>query len=406
MFQKILNCYTLPHHVIKRARIIFEANRNNNISAIARKEKTDRKTVRKWRKRALDFFEIFTWNSESEGEGEGEGSIEQNVRKLLELFQDQQRSGRPNVYTAQQVCEIIKVALEKPEQSDRPISHWTAWELADEVNKRNITDSISSRTVGRILNQVDIKPHRFSYWLNPNIKDQAEFKRKVIEICSIYQQAIKLNQQGINVVSVDEKTGIQALERMTPSKPVKQGSLEKIEFEYQRRGTLCLIPSFKVATGKIIQFRIGETRNEEDFAQHIRKTIEVDPNPHQSWIFIADQLNTHKSVSLVKLVAQLCAIEDDLGKTRKRGILKDMESREKFLTDKSHRIRFVYTPKHCSWLNQVEIWFGILEKKMLKRTSFNSQDKLKERLIDFIAYFNKTMSKPFKWTYSGKALKA
>jgi transposase len=322
----------------------------------------------------------------------------------LKLFQDQQRSGRPNVYTAEQVCEIIKVALEEPEKSGRPISHWTARELADEVNMRKITDSISNRTVGRILNQVDIKPHRISYWLNPNIEDQAKFKEKVMEICAIYREAIKLKQQGINVVSVDEKTGIQALERMKPSKPVRPGSPEKIEFEYQRRGTLCLIPSFEVATGKIIQYRIGETRDEEDFAQHIRKTIEI--NPQESWIFIVDQLNTHKSVSLVKLVAQLCAIEDDLGKKRKRGILKDMESREKFLTDKSHRIRFVYTPKHCSWLNQVEIWFGILEKKMLKRTSFNSQDKLQEKLIDFIVYFNKTMRKPFKWTYSGKALKA
>ncbi len=322
----------------------------------------------------------------------------------MKLFQDRQRSGRPNLYTAEQVCEIIKVALEKPEQSGRPISHWTARELADEVNIRNITDSISSRTVGRILNQVDIKPHKISYWLNPNIENLAEFKKYVREICSIYREAIKLKQQGTNVVSVDEKTGIQALERMKPSKPVRQGSPEKIEFEYQRRGTLCLIPSFEVATGEIIQYSIGETRDEQDFAQHIRKTIEV--NPHKSWIFIADQLNTHKSVSLVKLVAQLCGIENDLGKKRKRGILKDMESREKFLTDKSHRIRFVYTPKHCSWLNQIEIWFGILEKKMLKRTSFNSLDKLQEKLIDFIAYFNKTMSKPFKWTYSGKALKA
>lgn len=330
--------------------------------------------------------------------------MKQNVSELLKLFQDKERSGRPPVYTPQQICLMVKVALEKPGESGRPISHWSARELADEVNKRKITNNISSRTVGRILTQADIKPHKSLYWLNPNIENPEEFKENVKEVCDIYINAISLKKQGTNVASTDEKTGIQALERTNPSKPMKPHSPEKIEFEYKRNGTLCLIPSFDVAKGEIIQYSIGETRNESDFVEHIKKTIRLDPGAN--WIFIADQLNTHMSESLVKLVAQLCGIKDDLGKKRKYGILKDIKTRKDFLTDQSHKIRFVYTPKHCSWLNQVEIWFGILERKLLKRSSFNSLENLEKRIIEFISYYNKTMGKPFKWTYRGKPLHA
>jgi hypothetical protein len=330
--------------------------------------------------------------------------MKQNVSELLKLFQDKERSGRPSVYTSEQICLIVKVALEKPEESNRPISHWSARELADEVNKRKITDNISTRTVGRIFTQADLKPHKSLYWLNPNIEDWEEFKESVKEVCDIYINAISLKEQGTNVASIDEKTGIQALERTNPSKSMKPGSPEKIEFEYKRNGTLCLIPSFDVAKGEIIQYSIGETRNEFDFVEHIKKTIRWDSGAN--WIFIADQLNTHMSESLVKLVAQLCGIKDDLGKKGKYGILKNIKTRKDFLTDQSHKIRFVFTPKHCSWLNQVEIWFGILERKLLKRSSFNSLENLEKKIIEFISYYNKTMGKPFKWTYRGKPLRA
>jgi hypothetical protein len=132
---------------------------------------------------------------------------------------------------------------------------------------------------------------------------------------------------------------------------------------------------------------------------HIASTIETDPEA--GWIFIVDQLNIHKSASLVRLVAACCEIDIDLGVKEKSGILKSMETRAAFLSDSMHRIRFVYIPKHTSWLNQIEIWFSILVRRLLKQASFKSTDELKQRILAFINYFNQTMAKPLQWKYKG-----
>jgi hypothetical protein len=156
-------------------------------------------------------------------------------------------------------------------------------------------------------------------------------------------------EAGIYLASTDEKTGIQALERKHETRPMIKGKPALREFEYIRHGTQALIASFVVATGKIIAPKIGPTRTEDDFAEHIEAVIASDPEA--GWIFIVDQLNTHKSETLVRLVAQHCDIETELGEKGKSGILQSMPSRAAFLSDESHRIRFVYTPKHtsCDW---------------------------------------------------------
>jgi len=226
----------------------------------------------------------------------------------------------------------------------------------------------------------------------------------VRKICGTYAEAACLHREGAHVISTDEKTGIQALERLHPTKPTRPGLTERIEFEYRRHGTLCLIANFDVATGEAILPTIGPTRTEEDFATHIARTIDLDPD--SQWIFVLDQLNTHKSEALVRLVAGRCGIKDDLGVKASKGILKSMASRKKFLEEQSHRIRFVYTPRHASWLNQVEIWFSILSRRALKRASFASVEDLRKRLVDFIDYFNAVLAKPFRWTYAGTPLVA
>ncbi len=226
--------------------------------------------------------------------------------------------------------------------------------------------------------------------------------QEVAAICKLYRDATKLFAKGVHLISDDEKCGIQALERLYPDKLVKPGFVERHEHSYDRHGTLCLMVSFEVATGIVINQTIGPTRKEEDFVNHIARTVETDPNG--KWIFIVDQLNTHKSASLVRWVAKQCGISEDLGVKGKRGILESMKTRAAFLSDPSHNIQFVYTPKHTSWLNQVEIWFSILVRRLLKRAGFKSVEEMGQRILDFIDYFNLTMAKPFKWTYTGKPL--
>ncbi len=231
---------------------------------------------------------------------------------------------------------------------------------------------------------------------------------QVKTVCDLYQQAPQLHAQGIHLVSTDEKTGIQALERAAPSKPMQpgvagqSGKCERQEYEYIRHGTQCLTANFEVATGKQIAPSIGATRTEPDFVAHIAQTVATAPS--DQWVFITDQLNTHQSESLVRWVANAIGETCDLGEKAKSGILKSMSSRAEFLTKPEHRIRFVYTPKHCSWLNQIEMWFSILVRRLLKRASFKSTDELRQRILEFIEYFNGTLAKPFKWTYKGRPL--
>jgi len=206
------------------------------------------------------------------------------------------------------------------------------------------------------------------------------------------------------ILSVDEMTGVQALERIAVDLPMSPGKPLAREFEYKRHGTQTLIAAINVATGSV-QGVCGDTRTEADFAQFIEHMIATNPG-YRTYHFVLDQLNTHKSETLVRFVADYCGIDEDLGIKGKQGILKSMDTRENFLAGSGKSIIFHYTPKHASWMNQIEIWFGMLVKKVIKRGNFLSKDALKHKILTFIDYFNKTMAKPFKWTYQGKVLTA
>lgn len=397
--EQISRCYTLPYWLVLRAKIVLYAATDASNAAIACRLDTTTDTVHKWRERWLAVVPRLVT---AEADGRTASELTALVHAALA---DAPRPGVPDTFTPEQLVQIIAVACEDPRASGREITHWTGHELADEVCHRAIVNTISARHTSRILAEAEVKPHLSRYWLtNERPQDPAKFDAEVKTVCDHYAAAPTFQQQGTHLVSLDEKTGIQALERAHPTRPMRPGQVELREFEYIRHGTLTLIANLEVATGQVLAPSLGPTRTEEDTVAHVRQTLATDPDA--PWIFIADQLNTHQSEGLVRLVAEVCQIDTDLGVKGESGILQSMATRKAFLEDESHRIRFVYTPVHTSWLNQVEIWFSILVRKLLKRASFSSVEELRQRILKFIDYFNRTLAKPFKWTYAGRPLTA
>jgi transposase len=398
--QEILRTFsrstTAPSRLRQRASIILMAFDGLLNEEIAERVGLVHRQVGRWRRRWAN-----AWDRLIDIECSESRAV---LRRAIEaVLSDEPRPGAPAKFTPEQVTQILAVACEPPEKSGRPITHWTAHELTDEAVRRGIVTSISPSQVSRYLREAVLQPHKSRYWLNTTETDPARFEEQVKSICETYLAAPHRERvEGIHTVCVDEMTGLQALERIAPSKGMIAGKCERIEFEYERHGTLCLIGNFEVTTGELIRPTLGPRRTEADFVRHVEQTVAIDPKG--SWVFVLDNLNIHGSAGLVKTVAKACEVPTELGKKGVRGVLKSVASRQAFLAESSHRIRFGYLPKHSSWLNQIEVIFGVIMRKVIRRGSFTSVNDLRTKLFDFLTYFNRVFAKPFRWTYTGRPL--
>jgi len=325
-------------------------------------------------------------------------------KAIIGVLSDEHRSGRPPQITPEQQSKLISLACEDPgEESDRPVSRWSSEELADEAVQRKIVESISPRWYRRILERMSLRPHRRKNWLfSPDAQDP-DFDERVSAVCQAYLDAIRLyDRAGVHTVCIDEQTGVQALSRIAPDLLPRPGSVAKHEFEYTRHGTIGLFGNFHVPTGKILAPMLRETRTEEDFLENLDNLLGHDRDG--TWRLIVDNLNTHSSECCVRYVAAILGLSDDLGRKGVRGILKSVKTRKQFLSDPSHRIRFIYLPRHTSWLNQIEIWFGVLRRKVTRYGNFSSIDDLCDKILRFIDYYNETLAHPYNWTYTGRVV--
>jgi DDE superfamily endonuclease len=287
------------------------------------------------------------------------------------------------------------LATTKPAELGLPFSHWSLEDLAIQILKDAHYRDMSRSTIQRVLNANDLKPHRCTQWLH---SDDPEFEAKALHIARLYLDAPRLYRHGELVLCVDEKTSIQALERKYPGRPLAAGRPERREFEYIRHGTRCLIASLLVPTGQILG-DVSARRAGRDFCRHLRQTAAQFPDARR-FHWVMDNLNTHWNLSLCRCIARLCGVRFEPKK------LKTGAQRRAFLTDPEHRHVLHYTPKHGSWLNQIEIWFGVLQRRVIRRGNFRSKADLTRRILAYIAYYNEHLAHPYRWTYTGQPLVA
>lgn len=288
---------------------------------------------------------------------------------------------------------VITLATSKTEEHHSPDTRWSLDELAYRLVNEVAQEEMSRATIWRILDAADVKPHRSVYWLNSHDPD---FDAKAKRICQLYVNAPRLCQQGRLVLCSDEKTGMQILQRKYPTRLALPGMPEQREFEYVRHGTRCLLATFCVPTGEVV-WDLKPTRTALDWAEHLRHVAERFPD-QEGYDWVVDNLNTHWSLAVCQQVARWEGLRID------EGDLATGEQRRAFLSDASHKHVFHFTPIHGSWLNQVELFFSVLSRKLLKRGDFAGAEEFERRMREWLDRYNSEQAHPYRWTYTGEPL--
>lgn len=387
---------TLQARVVERAKVVMLSSEGLTDAEISAKVDRHESVIGKWRRRFSDAYETL--------EGIESEAPEKLSEAVTDILLDRPRSGAPETYDANQRALIVTMACQNPNDYGFEISHWSLPYLKTAIEQAGFAPGISESSINRILNDVEVRPHKHQYWLHSREKYESPetYNAKIDAINSLYRQTREAKSEsgenaGTRILSTDEMTGIQALEHKYPDKLPAPGKDAKTEFEYIRHGTTSLIGFFDVATGRVEPPFLNQTRTEEDFVKALNEVISG--NPAKRYRIIADNLNTHESESLVRYVAEQIGDRQDLGTKGKSGILKSKESRAEYLSNTDHRICFYYTPIHCSWMNQIEIWFGIINKRLLKKKSFKSVEELTQSIIGFVEQYNRYFAHPFNWKY-------
>lgn len=331
--ERRIRCRTVEYRAFLRSKIILLAAEGLQTQEIAEQLNVSQRAVSKWRRRFTKY--------------------------RLDGLSDVKRSGRPPIYTPEDKLKVITTSCQRPET----VTQWSIRDLTKEINKDS-KKKMSHMTVQRIIKQSDLKPHQYEMWCN---SQDPEFEIKQINIIGLY-----LNPpENAVVLSVDEKTGMQALGR-TYHRPMTPGHPERVSHEYVRHGTKSLLAAFVVHKGTVLGKCYDRHRHQEfiDFLDEIDKRY-----PTEELHIIIDNFSTHKH-----------------------------EEVKKWLKKRDDRIKFHFTPTHASWLNQIELWFSILSRKILKRGIFSSKEELVKTVMNYIDEYNKK-AKPFKWTYEGDPLK-
>jgi len=353
--------------LVERAAIILGAARGQSTKALAREHHSTRTTVRRWRQR-------YVQRRQAQPQG--------TVRSRL---QDEDRTGTPGTIPADRYVDLLALATTAPAELGLPFTHWSSRELAD-----NAPFAIHDSTVSRFLKECDLKPHRVRGWMNR--KADPQFEERASRVKHVLAQAVSAEADPTEaVVSFDEKPGIQALERIARDKPMQVGRPVKQEFEYRRHGTLVLLALMLVHTGQILGL-VSARRTNEDTASVLRMHLVLLLfRGYRRITVVLDQLNTHMSLPVVQMVASVCGVPLPDGDT-----LATMAGRRAWLERPDKPIMFLFTPKHASWLNPIEIWFGVLARKVLRRGSFSSLEDLRAKLYAFMEYYNEKQAHPYK----------